>query len=805
MYRTPQPVGGYGQPMALQRRASMTPMAVMSPGGPMSPTLAEKVRMAAIQQRKQYTRTPAERLLLKWVICWVLFAAVATTFMLWYLFKLSEKPVVTDTMSRLLSIHDQISTEKYHQHDRIYRAVMHNITARGIRNQFFNLTSKNAGGMDLIRSVAKYWKDIGMDVVREPMYMVLTSRPNTSMENKVMLYKDNQLLLTCASRDSMVLAGKTYIPPAYLAYAASGTGRGLVVYVNYGRVQDYNFFGNADLHGKVMIVRSGKITSGQKVRNAERLGAAAVVVFPDASDLAPRGDTQPFPDSIWISGSAIQRGSAAYMRGDPLTPGYPAVDALYRVMVDEAEMTQTIAQPISYDDARSILKELDGTPCPESWDPMLGIPCFVNATSAIELQVMVHNEMIFRPIINVIGIIKGKVEPDRFVMIGSQTHDDTRGSAHPLLSVTEMLVQSKVFCHMHKHHRWTPRRSLMFGLFYSEEGSLMGSTEWVEEHMTALQGSGVLFITGGLLSGDKFAPRATPGLSWSLRHVADLVRSNDTMTLLGEWEHDKGASANLAVALPPMGLADEAAFTFGAGVPSVFFHFAHRHSADTLYPAQGTAYDSYMLVERLVDPRFRSSRMQAQASALLARLWADRTFLPMDVLEMAEWISFRANDFTNYHKALIDKEQLRLAPYPASRVSVCRICARVHELDPKNKTRSPHVRTHLQRHCYPAPESFHHTLWYPDSAHHAQEPAVLARRASIPRPPGPHPAAAHQPGRLWSHGGAHHREHHPGYGTPALFTHCVKINSHCSSIFPPGRIEGSRSPLIHTSQVLATR
>ncbi|KAH7982863.1 hypothetical protein HPB52_007717 [Rhipicephalus sanguineus] len=218
--------------------------------------------------------------------------------------------------------------------------------------------------------------------------------------------------------------------------------------------------------------------------------------------------------------------------------------------------------------------------------------------------------MIFRPILNVIGIIRGKVEPDRFVMIGSQTHDDTRGSAHPLLSVTELLVQSKVFCHMHKHHRWTPRRSLMFALFYSEEGSLMGSTEWVEEHMAALQGSGVLFITGGLLSGDKFSPRATPGLSWSLRHVADL----------------------------------------------------HRHSADTLYPAQGTAYDSYTLVERLVDPRFRSSRMQAQASALLARLWADRTFLPMDVLELAEWISFRTKDFSNYHKALIEKEQLRLAP-----------------------------------------------------------------------------------------------------------------------------------------------
>ncbi|XP_049527498.1 N-acetylated-alpha-linked acidic dipeptidase 2 [Dermacentor silvarum] len=573
MYRPPPPVGGYGPPMVLQRRVSMTPMGMMTPSRPGSPSLAEKVRQAAIQQRKQYARTPAERLLLKWVICWVLFAAVATTFMLWYLFKLSEKPVITDSMSRLLSIHDHVATEKYHQHDRIYRAIVNNITTRVIKNQFHNLTSTNSGGMGLIRAVAKYWKAMGMDVVKFPGYLVYTTRPNHTADNKVMLYKDNQLLLTCASRDSMVLAGKTYIPPAYMAYSARGTALGPPVYVNYGRRQDYNYFRDADLHGKVIVVRSGKITGGEKVRNAEERGAAAVVVFPDASDLAPRDDTQPFPESIWISGSAIQRGSAAYVRGDPLTPGYPAIDGLYRSAIDDAELTQIVAQPISYDDARSILKELDGTACPDSWDPMLGIPCFVNATSALQLQVEVHNEVIQQYIANVIGIIRGKVEPDRFVMIGSQTHEDTRGSAHPLLSVAQMLVQSKLFCHMHKHHRWTPRRSLMFALFYSEEGSVMGSTEWVEEHMALLKGSAVLYITGGLLSGDKFSPRATPGLSWSLRHVAGLVKVNDTTTMFGEWKQDNSTPDNSVVAMPPMGLSDESAFTFGAGVQSVFFQY----------------------------------------------------------------------------------------------------------------------------------------------------------------------------------------------------------------------------------------
>lgn len=627
----------------------------------MSP--ADKIRMAAIQQRKQYARTPAERLLLKWVICWVLFAAVATTFMLWYLFKLSEKPVVTDGMSRLLSIHDHISTEKYRPHDRVFQNIVHNVTAKAIRAQFRDMTTKNTGGVDLIRAVAKYWGELGMDVVKEPMYLVLGTRPNLTMDNQVILHDNKDAVVVCTTREPPLLGAKAYIPPAYFAFSPAGDVTGRAVYVNYGRIQDFYTLRRekVTIEGSVLIARTGKISDAEKVRNAEREGAAGMVIFLNPADVTSPDGMRNFPNSFWVDGSAIRRSSVAYVRGDPLTPGLPSNSMVNRIRFDDAQVPAIPAQPINFQDAGEILKRFNEKPCPKDWDPSLQVPCHLTGPPSLRLQVLTYNEFIYRNILNVVGIIRGKVEPDRFVIVGSHTEDNTRGSADPLLSVAKMLVQSKVFCHLHKRQRWTPRRSIMFALFFSEEPGLVGSTEWIEDHIGVLQSGAVIYITGGLLSGGKFTPKAMPGLSWSLRHVANLVYSNESVTLEKEWAEKSGSS--MAVAMPPQALSDDGAFTLTAGIPSVFLHFMHEQGSNTesLYPAVGTAYDSFAMVEQ-IDPTFHFARMEAQMSALLARLWADRTLLPMDVLELAEWINLRTNEFKVYHKSALEKTPAVMEP-----------------------------------------------------------------------------------------------------------------------------------------------
>nr|KAG5703745.1 hypothetical protein BaRGS_023034 [Batillaria attramentaria] len=62
---------------------------------------------------------------------------------------------------------------------------------------------------------------------------------------------------------------------------------GAPVYVNYGRIEDFQFLANnhsINFTGRVVIARYGKIFRGDKVHNAERFNASAVILYSDPYD-----------------------------------------------------------------------------------------------------------------------------------------------------------------------------------------------------------------------------------------------------------------------------------------------------------------------------------------------------------------------------------------------------------------------------------------------------------------------------------------------------------------------------------------
>ena len=113
---------------------------------------------------------------------------------------------------------------------------------------------------------------------------------------------------------------------AFHGYAAAGEVTAPVVYANYGDVDDLKKLAELgiDLRGKVVLVRYGRIFRGLKVRNAERMGAAAVIIYSDpADDGFARGDA--YPRGQARPRDAIQRGSVQFLSegpGDPSTPGW---------------------------------------------------------------------------------------------------------------------------------------------------------------------------------------------------------------------------------------------------------------------------------------------------------------------------------------------------------------------------------------------------------------------------------------------------------------------------------------------------
>ena len=125
-----------------------------------------------------------------------------------------------------------------------------------------------------------------------------------------------------------------------MATAFRARRRGQVVYVNYGRPEDYEALEKLgiDVKGKIVLVRYGSLFRGLKVRNAQKRGAAGILIFSDpADDGFAKGDV--YPHGRFRPGSAIQRGSVQFLSlgpGDPSTPFGPSIDGAKRLPIDPA-------------------------------------------------------------------------------------------------------------------------------------------------------------------------------------------------------------------------------------------------------------------------------------------------------------------------------------------------------------------------------------------------------------------------------------------------------------------------------------
>ena len=73
-------------------------------------------------------------------------------------------------------------------------------------------------------------------------------------------------------------------------------------------------------------------------------------------------ETETLPKSWWLPDSGTQRGSAISETGpgDPLTPGFPSVDGIYRQPLNESGLPPIPAFALSYGDAKEILNRMKG-------------------------------------------------------------------------------------------------------------------------------------------------------------------------------------------------------------------------------------------------------------------------------------------------------------------------------------------------------------------------------------------------------------------------------------------------------------
>ena len=252
---------------------------------------------------------------------------------------------------------------------------------------------------------------------------------------------------------------------AFNAFTPPATVVGDVVYVHYARIEDLEKLKElgVSVEGKICMARYGKIYRGNKLKHCQDAGAIGIIFFSDPADVAVQG-TNPedvYPNSIFLPGSGIQRGSTKVGKGDALSPDWASVPNAYRLKPEEAPGLPKIpGQPIGYDDAKVILEHLGGEPTPVDWQGSIPNVTYklggTMAKSGYKVKLSTHNYFGNKQSSNIIGYIRGSVEPDRYVLMSNHRDAWGYGSVDPSSGTAQLMEVARTFGKMLKRG-WRPR------------------------------------------------------------------------------------------------------------------------------------------------------------------------------------------------------------------------------------------------------------------------------------------------------------------------------------------------------------
>ncbi|TFK55592.1 Zn-dependent exopeptidase [Heliocybe sulcata] len=298
--------------------------------------------------------------------------------------------------------------------------------------------------------------------------------------------------------------------PAFHGLSKNGTASGQLVYAHYGRREDYQALveKGVDLKGKIVLTRYGGIFRGLKVKGAEELGAAGVLIYSDLRDdgtVTAANGYEPYPHGPARNPTSVQRGSVQYLSlypGDPTTPGYPAYENSTRT--EGVNIPKIPSLPISWANAEKLLEEIgDG-----------------GKNRTVRLVNHVDDRVI--PIWNTMGVIPGHIK-DEVVLVGNHRDAWVMGATDPssgTASAHEMIRGLGVLL----RKGWKPLRTIVIASWDAEEYGLIGSTEWGEDFAEWIQEHVVTYLNlDSSVGGSRYRASASPSLAHFSRQTAEEI------------------------------------------------------------------------------------------------------------------------------------------------------------------------------------------------------------------------------------------------------------------------------------------
>ncbi|KAL3841667.1 hypothetical protein ACJMK2_019781 [Sinanodonta woodiana] len=522
-------------------------------------------------------------------------------------------------------------------------------------------------------------------------YNVLLSYPKGNHTNKVSLYDaSGRELFTSKSHEKVLVEEESpeEVVQPFNAYSPSGIVKGDLVYVNYGRAEDFERLKAAGINvsGKIAIARYGKIFRGNKVKFAEDSGAIGVILYSDPADHTSPGDERYFPGGMWLPGSGVQRGNVVLIKGDQSTQGYPSTNYSYRPGEEEISkrFPSIPCHPIGYEDANFLLGSMVSGKVWQDWQGSLNLTYHLtglmdNRTVLMDIQ----NENVYRPIYNVIAKISGTIEADRAVIFGCHRDAWVYGAVDPITGTSILMETARIFAKVY-NSGWRPRRSIVICSWDAEEYGLVGSYEWVEDNMKWLQNEAVTYVNldSGISGNYTFSSRTVPLLHDAVYKSTMALPSpyphDSTDTLYTDWRSRSETRSGLPhPKIHPIGSgSDHTPFIALAGIPSTYSEYTGYIVDGKVipmddYPLYHTRYEQYELV-KMIDPGYTLAKTITLFHCELIRELVDARILPLNVRTYAGVIvvnirqleKFRADFKVNkveYAELLASTERLKTA------------------------------------------------------------------------------------------------------------------------------------------------
>ncbi|KAF7332141.1 Zn-dependent exopeptidase [Mycena kentingensis (nom. inval.)] len=341
--------------------------------------------------------------------------------------------------------------------------------------------------------------------------------------------------------------------PTFHGLSAAGDVQGKLIYANYGRKEDYDnlLAQGVDFTGAIVIARYGAIFRGLKIKRAQELGAAGVLIYSDLRDdgsVTEDNGYLPYPHGPSRNVNSVQRGSVQFLStypGDPTTPGLPAYENATRTEGENIPKIPSL--PISAANAAKLLE--------------------LASAEGAEVHVVNHVDTKVTPIWNTMGVIPGFIT-DEIIVIGNHRDAWVMGAVDPSSGTSSLHETVRGLGALLKKG-WKPLRTIVIASWDAEEYGLIGSTEWVEDFPDFVRDNVVTYLNlDSSVSGATFGAAASPSLSHFIRQVA-LDVPHPTKPGLSLWDarSDVGPFTNGQAVID--GLAFSQSVTTNAVVDSV--------------------------------------------------------------------------------------------------------------------------------------------------------------------------------------------------------------------------------------------